>query len=90
MAVSAPPTTLTNVGSYFLNEIIAADFNGDGKTDLAVTDGSAGTVIIYLGNGAGGFGSRASYSTNGSDPFGIVAGDFNGDGKIDLAVTNAL
>ena len=71
----------------------AGDFNGDGRTDYAVTFSqpySAGFVRIFLGQpdgtlkAAGGPG----YAT-GNTPNSVTAGDFNGDGKLDLAVANA-
>ncbi len=37
-----------------------ADFNGDGHLDLAVLLASSGQVLIYDGNGSGGFGAAAS------------------------------
>jgi YD repeat-containing protein len=65
--------------------IAVADFNGDGKPDLAVVNENGGTVTILLGNGDGTFNtaSRSPFAA-GIDPFSIVVGDFNGDGKPDL------
>lgn len=62
---------------------IAADFNGDGKLDLAVeTSAQTNSVSILLGNGDGTFKKpTATYPISGT-PF--VVGDFNGDGKLDL------
>jgi hypothetical protein len=65
--------------------VITADFNGDDRPDLAVTNSGDGTVAILLGNSDGTFQPRADYAA-GPEPWSIVAGDFNGDGKQDLAV----
>jgi hypothetical protein len=71
-----------------------ADFNGDGKLDLAVTFIGGGFIrytdsgLVLLGNGDGTFGEVLPFLGNArvDDPDGLVAGDFNGDGKMDLAV----
>jgi hypothetical protein len=70
------------------NGIVAGDFTKSGNVDLAVTDGSTGSVHILTGDGTGNF-TLSSSATVQSDPTGIVAGDFNKDGAIDLAVLNA-
>jgi hypothetical protein len=70
-----------------LSAIVAGDFNGDGKLDLAVADAGANAVYILLGNGDGTFQSPITIPV-GSDPDAMVAGDFNNDGKLDLAVAN--
>lgn len=68
--------------------IVAADFNGDGKLDLAVTDYGSNTVMILLGNGDGTFGAPSIIAV-GNQPISIVTGDFNNDGKLDLAIANS-
>jgi uncharacterized protein (TIGR03437 family) len=82
-------------GSPFLtgaerpNSTAVADFNGDGKVDLAVSNYGSNNITVLLGNGAGGFtAAPGSPFAVGSVPFGLVTGDFNGDGKPDLAVSN--
>ncbi len=65
--------------------IVAGDFNGDGKADLAVSDVYSDTISILLGNGDGTFAPATSVHS-GSNGAAIVAADFNGDGKLDLAV----
>ena len=60
------------------------DFNGDGKTDLAITQNN-GTIAILLGNGDGTFAASGSVnSASSGSP--IAVADFNGDGKLDIAV----
>jgi hypothetical protein len=67
--------------------IVAADFNADGITDVAVADSGTNTVSVLLGNGNGTF-RAALNSPAGSHPQHLVAGDFNRDGVVDLAVAD--
>ena len=46
--------------------IVAGDFNGDGRTDLAVTNFGSGTVSILLGDGDGTFQPQATYAVGGT------------------------
>ena len=65
-----------------------ADFNRDGKLDIAAVPETAGTVLILPGNGDGTLGapisSGISFWTGGF----ALAADLNGDGKLDLVVTS--
>ena len=67
--------------------IVAGDFTGDGRTDLAVANYRSNDVSILLGNGDGTFQSPVTYAV-GSAPYALVTGDFTGDGRTDLAVAN--
>jgi hypothetical protein len=91
---SFAPAVNYHVGGLDPEFVIAGDFNGDGKLDLATSNFSDSSVTILLGNGDGTFQTQATYSFNvgplsghGLEPWALVAGDFNGDGKLDLAVT---
>lgn len=71
--------------------ILAADFNNDGKLDLALANSGDGTVTLLLGNGNGTFTpSAGSPYRVGPGASGLAVADFNGDGKLDLAVVNGL
>jgi hypothetical protein len=61
--------------------VAVADFNGDGKLDVAVTSGSS--LVILLGNGDGTFRQFATYP---GVFYSIVAADLNNDGNVDLVV----
>ncbi len=62
--------------------LASADFNGDGKIDLAAAAGDQ--VDVLLGNGAGGFGEAPDSPFTGVRPWRIAAADFNGDAKVDI------
>jgi hypothetical protein len=79
--------------------LVAGDFTGDGKLDLAVADYTDQTVALLLGAGGtfadGSFAFEpASFLSMPIGPSGapignpntLVAGDFTGDGRLDLAV----
>ena len=61
--------------------IVARDFNGDGKTDLAI---GGGEVLFLPGDGLGGFGTPVVSSSLGGQ-VGLTCADFDGDGVPDLA-----
>jgi Putative Ig domain/FG-GAP-like repeat/Domain of unknown function (DUF4114) len=63
-----------------------ADFNGDGKADLAVGNYDSANVSVLLGNGTGSFGNATNFAV-GANPFTVVTADFNGDGKFDLVTS---
>lgn len=67
--------------------VVAADFDGDGKLDLAVANW--GRVSIFRGNGDGTFQTPVHYAGGGLASYRIVVADFNGDGKADLALTQS-
>jgi uncharacterized repeat protein (TIGR01451 family) len=67
--------------------IATADFNGDGRPDLAVANMLSDNISILLADGPGHFAPPVNYAA-GLRPWWVAAGDINGDGKPDLAVAN--
>ncbi len=67
-------------------QLSVADFNGDGKLDLALTNQNANQVDVLLGNGDGTFQNPPRVYSGGLEPTAIRALDANGDGRPDLAV----
>ena len=68
--------------------LAVADFNGDGKQDIAVVENNH--VSIYANNGDGTLSTPTDFSLPPADtePVEVVVADFDGDGKPDLAVLN--
>jgi len=72
-------------------DVVVADFNDDGKLDLATASCETQDLSIVLDNGDGTLGAVTSFAIgpcNLSFLVEIVAGDFNGDSKLDLATAN--
>ena len=68
--------------------IVSADFNRDGRLDLAQANAGRNSVTILLNQIGGGF-ARAAGVAVGAGPFDMTTADFNRDGIADLAVANA-
>jgi hypothetical protein len=76
-------------------DALTGDFNGDGKTDVALINKSAGwnTLPVAFSQGNGSFsvtnqfiGDFASWAANPNVR--VRTGDFNGDGKTDVSLVN--
>ena len=63
----------------------SADFNADGKKDIAVVNADRAFSVIF-GDGAGGFAPPVVYSTDYNIWRGMTSADINADGKPDLVI----
>jgi len=75
-----PQANPVAAGTYS-SAMASADFNGDGRLDIALTAPDGSTQVL-LGQSGGGFHT----TTIAGGGYGILAKDFNGDGKADLLV----
>ena len=96
---AAPLPTAAQLAPAFYAGV--ADFNGDGREDILLSQNffptdtdtpryDAGLGLLLLGDGAGGFAplsNRASGISVYGDQRGAAFADFNGDGKLDIAIS---
>jgi hypothetical protein len=81
----APPTSV-GTSPY---GIAAADFDGDGRLDVATANDGSTNASVMLGDGAGGFrpAFRNPFATGGN-PRGVATGDFSTSGRPGFATAN--
>jgi hypothetical protein len=82
------PVTRFTTGSA-TSGVVAGDFNGDGKADVAAMSTRRADVTVLLGIGDGTFHAPARYLLGG-DPWEVAAADLNGDGYVDILATTGL
>src|SRR5262245_44197660 len=71
--------------------VATADFNNDGRLDLATSNPGDNTISVLLGDGLGGFGPAAHFDacvTAGADRASLAVADFNEDGNVDVVAVN--
>jgi hypothetical protein len=73
-------------------DVAAGDFNGDGRTDLAVSINDPATMLSVLtGNGDGTFTLTTTVAnTSRADSPAIVATDLDNDGRLDLVLAHVI
>jgi hypothetical protein len=92
---AATPTFATHQDSATGNYPCSAalgDFNGDGKPDVAIANGTSNTVSVLMNTTAPGaaiptLAAHQDFGT-GNFPWSVALRDLNGDGKLDLAIAN--
>jgi hypothetical protein len=80
---SVPATYAVGAGA---NDVAVADFNRDGRDDLAVT--THASLWVLLGNGDGTFQPATDHQA-GSRPVAVAVADLSGDGSVDLVAANS-
>jgi len=82
-ALGAPTTQAFGLQPQVHHSMADGDLNGDGKTDLAVTNFTAGTLTAAYGNGTGGFATPLTVTVP-ANPIACAMGDLNLDGFVDV------
>ena len=92
-------TAFTGGGTLSSGSVSTADFDGDGKKDIIVTDQASGSVSILPNNSYSGSivlgpaislvtGAATTTLSTGATSTEVSAGDIDGDGFPDIVVTN--
>ncbi|MEX1220453.1 MAG: FG-GAP-like repeat-containing protein, partial [Solirubrobacterales bacterium] len=93
----ANPSGSYPVDSGTPSAIAIADFDGDGKRDVATANQSGNSVSVLKGIGDGSFAAAVTFAiwpdrpvgANSPQPVDLAAADFNGDGRPDLVTANS-
>ena len=78
----ASPTKLPT--GFLPTAVVQGDFNGDGKMDLAVSNGGDNTIYVYPGNGDGTFAIPEVLYTTGQSPVWLAPAQLRANGHLDL------
>ncbi len=69
-------------------ESVAADFNGDGRTDLAVSNAGSNSITLLLGQAAGSLRIQTTTLGTAKGAYDLAVGDLDNDDDIDLLASN--
>jgi len=83
----AGPHALNGRTAPAINDVRAADFNGDGKLDLVTANLGTNTISVFPGNGDGTFQKDTVFDSGGYGAF-YAVGDLNKDGHPDFAIAH--
>src|SRR5262245_11561130 len=82
-------TVTTVLAPITPSQLTVGDANNDGKLDLLTVDAQpAGSVVVLLNDGAGGFATSVVTPLALAGPTSIAAADVNVDGKLDAVTTH--
>ena len=88
-AFTTGPTTPVNISASTLSAVTVADFNGDGKLDVAFASTAGPQLQVAFGNGDGTFASAKAYTGFPTGISQMLVADFNGDDKPDIGYVGA-
>lgn len=77
----------TNTFGSGPSSIVAGNIDGDGDTDLILTNEYDETISILTNNGSGVF-TQSTRSSGGNNPISVLLGHFSADSNLDMAVAN--
>jgi len=80
-------TPIPNQRSHAVNDVCAADLDGDGNQDLLTANLGTSTVSVFVGNGDGTFQKDILLEAGKNGAF-LGTGDFDTDGDIDFVITH--
>lgn len=78
---------IPNKRSHAINDVRAADFDGDGNQDLVTANLGTSTISVFPGNGDGTFGKDTLLDAGKNGAF-LDIGDFDHDGDVDFVITH--